>query len=371
MNYKEYKNNNNSTHNFYDIDKKLNDLLRENVIHKYTKSEKRTYQELQNYTIKLEIENNELERKIENLKKEIFISNQAAIDLGLELEESRMIINSLTNELKMKEKTLKMAHSRMETEAIDKFVTDNYENCETKKNNKSHIDSKRKDTSEMLELSLSNSSLNEVSIDYGLIHTMKKKKKNEQTLESNYHKLEEENTNLIDDLNLLVEEVKNLRSNIDEKDKIISILYQEVENLKNSDNDEELKIKQNLTSEAIAEISRQHLENLESIKSSLVEFLNYYGIKEDFNNFNNFSSNLNKDSTDYMIDIRMKEIKYILVNLKKINIIFKTLFMEYSKNLINLFENEYMVNVNSKFEQMQDKVNCLTNYMERITNFKE
>ena len=43
MSYIEYKNtsSNNSCNAYYDIDKKLKDLLRENVIHKYTKSEKR------------------------------------------------------------------------------------------------------------------------------------------------------------------------------------------------------------------------------------------------------------------------------------------------------------------------------------------
>ena len=53
------------------------------------------------------------------------------------------------------------------------------------------------------------------------------------------------------------------------------------------------------------------------------------------------------------------------------NINFKLYVMEYSKDLINSFENEYMVNVNSKVELMQDKINCLANYFERITNFNE
>jgi hypothetical protein len=355
----------------YDVNKKLSDMLRENVVYKYTKSEKKTYQELLEYTIDLEIKNNEFERKIENCKKEIFMSHQTAIDLGLELDESRMTISHLTHQLKMKEKTFKFSQGSKETDAIDNFVNRNENSV---KKNRKNTQSQRtnrtskqpemdESSSDNINLSLTNSSLDEVSIDNDIIHTLKKKKKNEKNLESENKRLENDNQNLMDDLNLLISEVKNLKSNIDEKDKIISILYQEVGNLKNSPCDQAMEEYEKNKIECFAEFSNSHYENLDSIKQSLVEFIKYYGIKEDFSSIGTTTSN---NSIEYLIEIRMKEIKYILVNLKKINIIFKTLFMEYSKNLINTFQLEYSSTLNSKLEKMQSKIQRLSLIVERI-----
>ena len=52
-----------------EIDRKLSDLMKNHISLKF-KSEKKNYQELLNYTIQLEIKNNELERKFENPMKD-------------------------------------------------------------------------------------------------------------------------------------------------------------------------------------------------------------------------------------------------------------------------------------------------------------
>lgn len=101
------------------------------------------------------------------------------------------------------------------------------------------------------------------------------------------------------------------------------------------------------------------LKNLEELKKDLDLFLRDYGIKEHFNT-NNIANPNYASEVDFQIEIKFKEIRYITVNLKKINIIFKSLFVEFTKNIssrLEMFNN----NVNSKFYYLENKIQITTN----------
>jgi len=98
---------------------------------------------------------------------------------------------------------------------------------------------------------------------------------------------------------------------------------------------------------------KSFLKNLEDLKKDLDLFLKEYGIKEQFNKENN---SLINNNIDFQIEFKFKEIRYITVNLKKINIIFKSLFVEFTKNIANSLDK-----VN---EDVTQKLNFLENKIE-------
>lgn len=321
-----------------EIEKKLSKLLRDNVTFKYTKSEKRSYQQLLDFIIELEIKNNELERKIEFYKIEMFRLNQTAINSKIELDENN-------KKLFHNESQLKRFY---DTNNHTQFVIPTVQSEKLKNNSN--------------EISISANS-DDYSIDPDLILTVRKNKNRQKKDEDELILLNEENTSMLKELNVLVNEVKSMRNTIDEKDNIITILYQEIDHYKSLSSNKicdycrDSKIINHLQDEDLY----AHLSDLEIIRTYLKEFLNYYGIDETFKLFDTNSYNNNQSiNIRNHIEIRMKEIKYVLVNLKKINIIFKTLFMEFSKNLLNIFQRDYCSKINHKLENMQKKLNQIT-----------
>jgi len=365
--------NKHKTHeNNINIKAKLSQLLNEHVAIKMTKFDKKPYNVLLNDAIQLEIKNNELERKIQILNNEIFFLKQNIIDAGIEMEELHILNNSLKNEMKLKEKTIfQFCNSENE---IRKEGNKNYFQCEEEKEKTDNL------TKNDTEIDLSLSQLSDLNfsvdiIDKDLLKSIKKKKGKEKKFEQNYNNLKQENINLIIDLKILNEEIKNLRSNLDEKDKIISILYQEIENLKednkieNCDKNKNLKRPEAYNSkiEKEAELSELKIRNnlitnlndLHFILKSLVDFLKNYGIYEEYSKLNLSLNDNNENVTEieHMIKVRMKEIQYVLVNLKKINIIFKSHFVDFTKNLIQIFQTYLEKILNDKIVKLENKFN--------------
>ena len=163
---------------------------------------------------------------------------------------------------------------------------------------------------------------------------------------------------MIKEIKLLRDRLKESDNILEEKDNFINMLYQEIENIKKQPfhrdsvsfgferSPEFNRIRANsiINSEDndIEQVRKSCLENLEIIKSSLTEFLAKYDINEKVD----FSSDVND-----ILDIRMKEIKYLIVNLRKINIWFKRLIKEFVKNCEN---NMYELNIT-----IEDKIDML------------
>lgn len=99
------------------------------------------------------------------------------------------------------------------------------------------------------------------------------------------------------------------------------------------------------------------LKNLEDLKKDLDLFLKEYGIKEQFNKDNNNVSIIG--GIDFQIEYKFKEIRYITVNLKKINIIFKSLFVEFTKNIANNMD-KINDNINKKLYVLQNRISIAT-----------
>jgi hypothetical protein len=300
----------------YNCEERLSKLLKNHIILKYTKSNKLSYDELLNYTINLEIENNRLSQCVESQKLTCFKLEQKIIDLEIILNQNHILINNLNNKLKFKNMPIQSKSD--------------------KNSNKLDI----LDTSK--EVSISNSS---VEVDSHLIDSIEKKKKSDRRIQEDMEYTLQENQKLLKEISLFSEEIKNLRNTIDEKDRIISILYQEVENLK-----QEEKLTDN-NPYSLSDIpDNNHLDNLNFIKKLLLDFLKNYGIGNDMTTL------INEDNENLsLIEIRMKEIEYIIVNLKKINIIFKSLIMEYTKNLVSSLESGMFKTLNEKFSNFNQK----------------
>ncbi len=91
-------------------------------------------------------------------------------------------------------------------------------------------------------------------------------------------------------------------------------------------------------------------------------FLKDYGIKEQFNKDN--SINL-ANGIDLQIEYKFKEIRYITVNLKKINIIFKSLFVEFTKNIAGNMD-KINEKINKKLHVLQNKISFATGEIKEL-----
>jgi len=104
------------------------------------------------------------------------------------------------------------------------------------------------------------------------------------------------------------------------------------------------------------------LKSLEDLKKDLDMFLKDYGIKEQFNKDN--SINL-ANGIDLQIEYKFKEIRYITVNLKKINIIFKSLFVEFTKNIAGNMD-KINEKINKKLHVLQNKISFATGEIKEL-----
>jgi hypothetical protein len=371
------------------LDDRLNIMLKDNLILKYTKNETKSYEELIFKTIELEIANNALEKKLDVYNFEICKLNQHIIDLNTELCENRIKMNINMN---------------MNSTGLEKITCTSIEKSVKNKNKKD--ESNDNSNINYFHINEESSIIEELSVE-DENSLLDKLKKHNQKSKKNKLTLDQENYNLRSDLNYIVKEAKGMKDKIAEycnllreKDNVISILHKEIDNLKsnvnapltsqrshtsdllNSPNFKKPKkesftfntnVNGSVLSDSQGSVKKFHLENLDFIKNCLVEFLKNYGIHENFSkncegiNNNNFQPgdrdiflNNVENSTgnvDYLIDVRMKELKYILVNLKKINIIFKSLFVEFTKNLITSYEVNFNQTIHIKLDQLEKKFN--------------
>jgi len=373
----------NSTATF-DVDKKLSDLLKYHVTIKHTKNEKRNYTELLEYTIQLELLNADLERKNEMLKMENLKKEQIIADLKIQLNENKIKLSMKENKLQMIENTfssLKNLNKKYSTS----FSSDNdnqikiYDNSSLIEDGSSFIN----------ELSLEKEEKNSFLLQ------IKKSKNFKSEIEEKLKKQKNVNKSLLKELNTVMMEVQSMKEQMNEKDNIISILYGEIENLKKS----EIMIKEKLSRD-LYDINKEeqkhspklsnfiyliqnHLDHFDSIRKALNEFIKCYGIneikdeviyerishEESFNEGDDSESVLFKriiNELESEIEVRMKDINYILKNLNKINIIFKSLMVDYSKNILSFVEKNVSNPIMFKMNNMSNRYNKLNSILNKI-----
>lgn len=101
-----YRDNSNSN---FDIGKTISELFKNNIIIKH-KSEGKTHEELLNYTIELEIINNDLSRRLESNKYEMIKLKQNIINLETDVYEGRIQLKSYIHKLQLKD-TIKLTET--------------------------------------------------------------------------------------------------------------------------------------------------------------------------------------------------------------------------------------------------------------------
>jgi hypothetical protein len=326
-----------------DWNKKIDLLLKNNIEYKYKKTKIKSNKELTEDIIVLELKNCNLEKLNSNFRYQIEIQNQKNIDLNIQINELKSQLN------KFKKEPLKF-------------------------DPKSPIKS--------LGLVSGTDSDNEISVNQNnnsLLDSIKKNKNNDS------YKLFNEITSILKELQITKDQLKEKEDIIVEKDNIINILYQEIDNMKSSGRDKEKekdvnsansmfyspdfnrfkrsenfsfnKLKfnnNNNTEEDIEQLKKSHLDNLDLIKLSLIDFLKRYNIQDNVS----FEEGSNKD-VESIIEVRMKEIKYIIVNMKKVNILFKTVFKEFSKDLYQTID----IVMNN---QIDEKLQVVNNRLTRL-----
>jgi hypothetical protein len=321
-----------------DINKTIDMLLKTNIEFKYKKSTMKSNDQLIKDLIELELNNNLLEKSNSNYKYQLEVLKQKNIDLQIELNELKhQFKKTEVQELKGKYKTAEVMKDRK----FDK--SDDYEITED---------------------------------NYSLLESIKKTRPNDTG------RLFNDITNLLKELQMTKDKVQEKEDIIIEKDNIINILYQEIENmkvtrLKEDDandtnslmNSPEFQRRRNdhfsfnkivlHNIEEEEQFKKSHLENLDLIKLTLLEFLEKYNIRD------NISFEENAKDIDAVIEARMKEIKYIMVNMKKINILFKTLFKEFSKSVHQTVDGILNNQINQKIELMNKRLTRLAIDVER------
>lgn len=335
---------------------KMTRMLESNLRLKY-KTEKLSYDQLMDLNVELEVLNNEYERTLEHKKCEIFVLTQKMIDLESDNTELQLRLNNLNNSLNCV--------------PVTNFTTSdpNY--------------AKLKNESSIAE---------ELSVDQhaSLLGTLKKKKneyfqQDMQELQNEKTKLKRTIVKLEQELSQMTQKIGEYEASVEEKDNIINILYQEIQSLKNQKSVvntakksqietqqsnqssvfntptvtriKKVQQRDNFTfnndsvhqvNQDIEGIKKSHFQQLNSIKVSLTEFLQTYGIKEQLTKLD---LDLNQD-VDEMIQVTLKEIKYIVVNLRKINIIFKSLLLDFHKNIIAMFDTYLTQNIHNKVSHL-------------------
>jgi hypothetical protein len=330
------------------INKKIDSLLKNNIEFKYKKFHNKPIDELKDEIINLEVTNCNLEKNVSKYKYQFEILKQKNLDLQIELNEINLKLkkancNCIKHEIKI-----------IEPKPMPK--PNDYSSDESPLNTKTN----------------------------SLLNSIKKNKTNENIISGNL-------TNLINELKITKDQLKEKENIITEKDNIITILYQEIDNMKSnrqSSKDNEInntnslmyspdfkrirrsdhfsfnKLKYNSVEEEIEGIKKSYLDNLDIIKLSLVEFLEQYNIKD------NISFEENSKEIDSTIEARVKEIKYIMVNMKKINILFKTLFKEFAKDLYQTVDIILNNQVNQKIEVLNKRVTKMAKSAKKGTYYR-
>jgi hypothetical protein len=343
----------------YQINKKIDSLLKTNIEFKYKKSPGRSNDQMVKELINLEVSNSQLEKNVSNYKYQLEVLKQKNIDLKIELNEMKYRVRKSEEERRnfIKVEDAKTCGGGGKSQELDNSL-DDYEAI--MENNTSLLDSIKKNKVDSSKL------YNDIS-------------------------------GLLKELKLTKDKLKEKEDIIVEKDNIINILYQEIDNMKSSgrskegppgvDTAEGVADANSLmyhspefhrnrrndhfsfnklavgaggnTTEETEAFKKTHLDNLDLIKLSLIEFLEKYNIKD------NISFEENAKDVDAIIEARMKEIKYIIVNMKKINILFKTMFKEFSKDVYQTVDIILNNQINNKLEVVSKRLTRLAIEVDR------
>ena len=102
----------------FDFDKKMDYLLLTNAFTKL-RNENKSYEELENFALKLEIANIKYSKKHENMKYEIVRLNQKIIDLNSYIKENEIDIKKLLNKICFLEKDREIIFSRLQSQEFN------------------------------------------------------------------------------------------------------------------------------------------------------------------------------------------------------------------------------------------------------------
>ena len=361
----------------FDLEEKLSELLKNHITLKHTSrsNEKKTLAELTEHLIRLEFENSQLERKNETLKMEILRKDQIISDLKIDLNENKIKFNMSQNKLKMIENTF----SGIKYLNRDREIS---QNKYTESNSKKDF----RNVEKSLEISSEDNSsiIEELNVEGEEIYSKKKENKMNQKDfgENKIKNLKIENKSLLNDLSFAKKEIHDLRCEMEEKEKIIEILYEEIKSVKHNEHfaSKEIQDSNFISQENFLSIIQNNFEYFSLIRRELIEYLKYYGIneiKQEIESFceeENFSdvrvANYDKiiNNIQSRIESKMDDIKYMLSNMSKINIIFKYLMVDFSKNLWRLVEKSFSHQISIKLKNLSNRFHKINSVVNKLIN---
>jgi len=326
-------------HKFHDeIDEKINRLYKDSILKKYDNNWSK--EELIDSLIQIEILVHEKDKLLEKFKLDLMKSKQILIEKDSEISEKRIIINNLKNQINIikEEKTISY---------------NNQQNLQSKSLNNDHLNyslnlpqtkhqpppSKYENYSKKTETSRNYDDISFDEKNNSILNIIKEKyrkniksgcsvneptptpisnNQNVQMLSNNLIKLNEDYDNLKSKYNKTLDEL------ID-KTKIIESLYSEISFLKTDVLDKTNKLDSSIPLTTFSILLK---EGLTGIKEDLVTFLKSWDILIDINSIS-FSDNYKNENQVMML---LKEVRLLVVNLKRLKIEFKSKVKEFYNN---------------------------------------
>ena len=348
------------THKFHDeIDEKIHRLYKDSILKKYDNNWSKD--KLIDSLIQLELQLHQRDKLLEKYKLELTKFKQIIIEKDSEISEKKIIINNLKNQITIvkEEKAASnpnelMIHSK--TMLKDKYLNQ-YNNLQNIRNNELNKE-------ERLNLNTDISrNYDDISFDdknnsiLKIIQEKYRKKNKDDCSQNDQITTSSQNILLLStNINRLNTEYDNLKykynQTVDElidKTKIIESLYSELSYLKTNPNYETNKLDSSFTNPTF---NNSLKEGLLGIKEDLLTFLKSWDIIIDINSIS-FSENYNNENQTLMI---LKEVKLLVVNLKRLKIEFKTKIKEFYNN-VQILTSNYFTFFQEKVDIMNNKIN--------------
>lgn len=316
---------------------KLANMLKTGLKNKYCRLNSN---ELINIVVQLEINKNELEKKIENLKCEIFKLKQDNMTLISEIYENNINIKKHDINIKSTYKSTIIKEDNVE---------------HNKENNKESINIIKDDNTDHIN------NMNETIVETKI-----------NTIRSKLSNINEK------ELTTQMEELKNennyLKESLSDKNLITNMLYKEIESLKfkldNSQHnkaDIDVTLNNNNNNKEFTNTCTNILENFDTIKATLIDFLKSFNIDVKIISSDNTNSLISDiDEFENVIGLKIKELKLLLVDLKKINIKFKSTFSEYNNDVQKIIETYLNERILEKIEKLNAKQKKIFNKINKF-----
>ena len=330
------------------IDDRINRLFRENLIIKYNNNVWSKEDLLENL-MNLEYQLNEKDRLLEKNKYEIMKLKQIIIEKESEISEKKIVLSNLKNQ-KTFENEEKIDQNTKRTLNWTKITKDNQpsQRNECSRENQREIKEKAEDEDNNFE------DLSIDEINNSIIKSIKNNRlrKTESKYINSSKDVRTKNLNQVTNAyNELISDYNDKLSDLNEKTKIIDTLYSEINYWKK---DNKINISPKVKIDTNIKLTNYNLlfrDSIISIKEDLIDFLKSWKINIDLNSIS-FSNNY---SDDNQITMLIKEVKYLIVNLKRIKIQFKIDLREFSNN-IQKIENNYIFHLNQKLDFLNKKI---------------